>query len=135
MTKYKSKIDIGLILIVFCIIAISTVPMFVPEIVWLGIVIDLTVILIFLNIIYGTAYIIEEDMLTIRCGIFINKTIDIHDIVEVNKTKDMQSSPALSFDRIRLKLKNKETVMISPKDRDGFINEICSINNKVCVHL
>lgn len=135
MTKYKSKIDIGLILIVFCIIAISSVPMFVPEIVWLGIVIDLTVILIFLNIIYGTAYIIEEDMLTIRSGIFINKTIDIHDIVEVNKTKDMQSSPALSLDRIRLKLKNKETVMISPKDRDGFINEICSINNKVCVHL
>lgn len=135
MTKYKSKIDIGLILIVFCIIAISTVPMFVPEIAWLGIIIDLTVILIFLNIIYGTAYIIEEDMLTIRYGIFINKTIDIHDIVEVNKTKDMESSPALSLDRIRLKLKNKETVMISPKDRDGFINKICSINNKVDVHL
>lgn len=79
-----------------------------PEIIWMGFIIDLTVILTFLNLIYGTAYIIEEDM---------------------------QSSPALSLDRIRLKLKNKETVMISPKDRGGFTKEICSINNNINVHI
>lgn len=44
------------------------------------------------------------------------------------ETKSPLSSPATSLDRLEIMYNKNESIIISPKDRTGFINELKTIN-------
>ena len=74
-----------------------------------------------------TYYQIDRDILRIKCGFFINKSVDINKIVRITGSDNSTNSPALSFDRLEIFF-NNERIMISPKNKDGFLSEIRRIN-------
>lgn len=68
-----------------------------------------------------TFYILDESCLIIRYGPF-KKMIPLHTIRSVKKTNNPLSSPALSLQRIEISYGKYDSILISPYDRDEFIN-------------
>ena len=67
-----------------------------------------------------TFYLVEEDNLIIKYGPF-KKTIPLESIKSIKKTMNPLSSPALSLKRLDIEYGQYQNVLISPKDRDEFM--------------
>ncbi|UTE72138.1 PH domain-containing protein [Rossellomorea marisflavi] len=76
--------------------------------------------LFFLWMMITTYYLIEEETLVIRFGPF-KKSVPLASITSIRKTRNPMSSPALSLKRIEILYNRYDMVLISPKDRDAFI--------------
>ena len=72
---------------------------------------------------YSTRYTISGDFLLVKAGPF-SWVIPIDDIVRVEPTRDPKSSPALSLDRLLIRYGQSAELMISPKDKSGFMDEL-----------
>lgn len=106
--------------------------------VWDGLIIILSVAFFITVMFLTTYYQIEGKILRIRCGLFFNLIIDIDTIRRISETNNPLSSPATSLDRLELKfLKNGKigTIMISPKDKSGFIKMVTDLNPSIEVRL
>ncbi|WP_232223917.1 PH domain-containing protein [Anoxybacteroides tepidamans] len=68
-----------------------------------------------------TYYVLDNDRLIIKYGPF-RKIIPLNAIRSVRKTSNPLSSPALSLKRLEIVYGLYHTVLISPKDRDAFID-------------
>ena len=75
-----------------------------------------------------TYYQLDQFNLRIKCGFFYDKTISIYSIKNISETSIASSSPATSFDRLQILFNNSESVIISPKDKTSFINQITTLN-------
>lgn len=82
-----------------------------------------------------TNYTIESDHLTIKCGFLINKSINIRTIRKISETNNVISSPATSIDRLEITYGKFGSILISPKLKMEFINEITALNPSVEVKL
>ncbi|OLS38285.1 hypothetical protein BTR22_07305 [Alkalihalophilus pseudofirmus] len=81
---------------------------------------------------FNTRYIITHRTLKIISGISHN-SIDIEDINSISHTKNILIAPALSIERIEIKYKQYETVYISPKHTDNFMQELLKRNPSIKV--
>lgn len=128
---FRSKI--GLIVLIPSILALAF-PFFVVPLSWLTLLFLGLVIPFVLPPLLGTYYKIDNNVLLIKCGFFFRWDIDISSIVSIKKTRNPISSPALSLDRLEISFDNgSETVIISPKNKQDFIQTIKSLNSKVLV--
>lgn len=129
---YRSKIGVGLASFVGAVLLIVFVIMIVNSI-WIGFIINsLTTVFITFTLM-TTKYTINKDKLRIQCGFLYDETITINNIISITETKNPLSSPAASLDRLELKLKNSYSILISPKEKDEFIDHILQINPAVKV--
>ena len=92
----------------------------------------------FIPLWFRTYYEFGESELIIRCGLGKGMRVDYSRIVSVSGTKNPLSSPALSMDRLEIKYvyisgKSTDTVLISPKDKDGFIRQLAERNPDIAV--
>ncbi|MDF3345427.1 PH domain-containing protein [Acinetobacter pittii] len=128
--KFKSKIDWWLLLI-FVVIT-SNILMKIYEANYHyslasnfpRLVIYSLVILVIWLPIFNTYYLVGNNTLIIKSLVFRWK-ININDITRIEPTHNPLSSPALSLDRLKIyymKDGRMATVMISPKDKEGFLN-------------
>jgi hypothetical protein len=85
------------------------------------------VVYLFLN----TYYAIEGNGLRIKAGFPHTIKISIHDIKRVEKSSSLLSSPALSTDRIEIFYGKFDSVLISPKDISGFVEELRRVNSTI----
>ncbi|SEO31477.1 PH domain-containing protein [Acinetobacter sp. yr461] len=130
--KFRSKIDWWLLLIFIVITANIIMKIYeanhhyslasnFPHL----IIYSLIIFIIWLPI-FNTYYVVENDTLIIKSLVFRWK-INIKDITQIQPTHNPLSSPALSLDRLKIYyMKNGEviSVMISPKDKEGFFQAI-----------
>jgi|SRR5699024_9333401 uncharacterized membrane protein YdbT with pleckstrin-like domain len=72
---------------------------------------------------FRTRYIIQDEVLIIKYG-FMKQTINIKEIKSIRKTTNPFVSPALSIHRIEINYGNYETVQISPKEINPFVDEL-----------
>lgn len=128
---FKSKIGLELIIplvLVFgtlLILSASAKPS------WLGFAILVPVILFVVHIFMTTYYVINGNNLIIKCGFFFNKTIDIRTIKKVSETNNLLSSPATSIDRIEITYGKFDAIIVSPKQKKEFINDITTLNPSI----
>lgn len=90
------------------------------------IIYSLVIFLIWM-LVFSTYYVVENSTLVIKSLVFRWK-INIDDIIQIEPTHNPLSSPALSLDRLKISyMKNGRgaKVMISPKDKEGFLNTLC----------
>lgn len=71
----------------------------------------------------ATDYRLDDSVLRIRCGPF-SWRLPLRDIRAVTATRSPLSSPALSMDRLRIDHGRSRFVMISPEDKQAFIQEL-----------
>jgi hypothetical protein len=126
--KFKSKIDLWLVIFIFGAIAFSfgsaLVPVFQGE---AGLSQALVTILLgiffsglFIWLIKTTYYVLEERELIIRSGP-IRKRIPYSEIKSARKSSNPISSPALSLKRVEISYLYG-MALISPKERDKFLS-------------
>ena len=131
MKVFKSKIGLELVIpliIVFGTILFLTVY---EKPSWLGLAILLLVLLFVVHIFMTTYYVINGNILTIKCGFLFNKTIKINAIKKISETSNPLSSPATSLDRLEITFGEYDMVIISPKQKKEFIDEIVNLNPHV----
>lgn len=102
---------------------------------WIAIAILLPVILFVVHMFLTTKYTIEGDKLVIKCGFLYHKTIDINTIRRIAETNNLLSSPATSLDRLEILYGKFDSVLISPRRKAEFINDIKRINPGIEVNL
>lgn len=130
--KFRSKIDWWLLLI-FVVITANIIFKIYQEVHHSSIgtnfshlmIYSLVILVIWLPI-FSTYYVVETNILVIKSLIFRWK-INIDDITQIEPTHNPLSSPALSLDRFKISyMKNGRIakVMISPKDKEGFLNTL-----------
>ncbi len=127
--KFRSKIS-------WWVLAVVTVPV-IGILVWL-LVADWKLLLwemiwfipyslLIYNIYSSTYYTIDGDMLRVKCGVLINDRIRIANILSVSKSRSLLSSPALSTDRIELRLRRHSSVIISPENESEFVRRLLDV--------
>lgn len=135
MKTYKSKIDLLLLVLVFAPVVFSSV-VGIKENDYTVIFIMLAVTAFILHLFTSVRYIIKGDLLHIKCSILINEKIKIADIKSVTKTNNPLSAPALSLDRLEIKYGGKfNYTLVSPKDREDFVNSLLEVNPDIKVTL
>ncbi len=100
--------------------------------IWIpGVIVVLTAAFI-LHIFFGTDYTITpQNRLKIHCGIIYNKELDIVKIVSIRPTRSIISAPAASLDRLEIRFGKFDSVVVSPKDQEGFISALQKINPEI----
>lgn len=133
--KYPSKVSYGLLIFIFLVFYGPLIPDLINGDLsgkMIGLIGFFSLIFAFvLHLFFGTYYIIENNKLKIKCGFFSYKPIEIDKIKEVSKTKNIISSPAPSFDRIEIKYGKFDEIIISPKDKLNFANDLAIMNPNI----
>lgn len=130
MEKFKSKIDIWLVLFLSIVFGGIAIKLFFDGI-WGVLIFILFVIAFIVHMFTTTFYIIKDEKLIIKCGFLINISIPVVTIKKISETNNIMSSPALSLDRLEILYNKFDTVMISPKEKTKFIEAIQKINPEV----
>lgn len=71
----------------------------------------------------ATHYAFVGPELVVRSGPFTWR-VPVAGITDVTPTSDARSSPALSLDRLRIEYGRGRWIMVSPRDKKGFLREI-----------
>jgi len=132
MKTYRSKIDLWLFILIFGILGSIMIEGIILED-WLVLAIILPVMSFIAYLMYSIRYIINNDVLEIRTGILGTTKIPISGIKSVERTNNPLSSPAMSLKRIEIMYGKYDSVLISPQDRDAFINDLLEINPDVLI--
>lgn len=132
---YKSKVDTWLVLVVVAAVVVVLLPLF-SGFSWAymlaasGVLVCLVPVFALL---FSIRYIVEGDKLTVSCGILGSSTYDIMSVRSIRPTLTLLSSPAASLNRIELRFsaRRMRPLIISPKDKSGFIASLKSINPSI----
>jgi Bacterial PH domain len=79
----------------------------------------------------STYYVIDHQQLKIKSGFLVNLTIHIDHIHEIKETKNPLAAPALSLDRLAIYYNKADVVLVSPKDKNGFIKHLSEISPQI----
>ena len=74
---------------------------------------------------YPVRYTITPEELVVRSGLR-RWRIPLAAIVQVSPTSDPRSSPALSLDRLRVDRSDGGEILISPRDKHAFLDELAA---------
>ncbi|MBM4008130.1 MAG: hypothetical protein FJ285_00865, partial [Planctomycetes bacterium] len=85
----------------------------------------LFVAVLYVGLVLPVRYGVDDSHLIVRFGL-CRQRIALADILEVRRTKNPLSSPALSLDRLRVQFGAGvfKSVMISPKAREAFLDDV-----------
>ncbi|MBK6699955.1 MAG: PH domain-containing protein [Saprospiraceae bacterium] len=128
---YNSKIGLELVIPLVLIFGIALALNIIEKTNDIGIAILLPVILFVVHMFLTTNYTIESDDLIIKCSFLSNKTIDIKTIKKITETNNPLSSPATSLDRLEINYGKFDKILISPKNKTEFIDDIKRLNPNV----
>ena len=131
---FKSKVSFWLAALVYGITIISFLPVFfMPE--TLPMCIFTMLIVLESCVLGGIRYTIDGNSLNVTCCGYKCPACDISTITEIKSTHDMLSAPAASLDRIKIIYDGSRSLVISPKDRERFINCLLKRNPDIKVSI
>ena len=132
MKKYDSKIGIEIVLFLGLIFGIVGFSIFSETgITFLSVLIFLIPLLLIGSILFSISYTISGSNLNVRCSILINQDIDINKIEKITETNNLLSSPAASLDRLAITFNQTDCVMVSPKNKQAFIDDLLAVNPNI----
>ena len=129
MKVYKSKIDWWLIIIIFIVFCYPMIEGILSKD-YLMFGVSFGVLSLVFLMFKSIKYKINEETLQIWWT-----KIDIKSIKKIYSTNNPLSSPALSLDRIAVVYNKFDEILISPKNREAFVQELLKINPNIEVQL
>ena len=131
MTRYNSKIGLEILLPLILSMGGASICLGLNA-QWLGVLV-LTILTLLIYMLFKmTYYTIDENKLIIRSFFIVNKKVDVQSIKIVRESRNPISAPAASLDRLEV-ISTVDSVLISPKDKYAFIEEITTINPRIKV--
>ena len=92
------------------------------EVAVLGIVLAFTLILP-IWLLLDTHYTFTADTLRVQCGPFCWR-IALAEVTEVSPSRSWVSSPALSLDRLRIRYGRGRSILLSPREKQRFVEQL-----------
>ncbi len=130
MKNYKSKLGLELIIPISIIFGYALFEL-ITEKSWFGVFIIFLIILFILSTFLSINYKIEKENLNVKCIFLVNENIEIKTIWKIVETYNPLSSPAASIDRIEIFYNKFDSILISPKKKKKFIEDILKINPNI----
>ena len=124
---YKSKISPGIVLFLVIVLGGVSALMIIGHI-WVGLAFNLLIAGFVVYVMTGFSYTIDGVNLIIKGGFRWKATIAISTITKIVETNNPISSPAASIDRLAIHYNSRNAVMISPKDKKSFVEDLLKIN-------
>ncbi|MGB5434632.1 MAG: PH domain-containing protein [Maribacter sp.] len=134
MKVYKSKIGVGLVLFMVFVFTISSYILVIEKS-WSGLVFMVLTAVFIAYLFHQTFYTIDGNVLKVKSGFLLNHSYEISRITEIRETNIPISAPAASLDRLEINLNNGQGVIISPKQKYEFIDELKKRNPKIKIEL
>ena len=134
---FRSRISVLMLVLILAILVPCTIPMIKHMIIpglWTMGVTFLFIIFLF----SGMRYHISGDKLFVKIWILPNGSVEIKNIISVERSYNPLSSPAASLKRLRLNLRGKAIfpyMLISPVREQEFIKELKAVNPYIYVHV
>lgn len=128
---YKSKIGLEIAIPLALIIGSTWIAVSLEEPHWRGTVILMPVVFFIVYMFSNTHYTITREHLIVRGGFLVHLKIDVARITKIRETYNPLSSPANSLDRLAITYNGNSSVLISPKDKPGFITDLLALNPKI----
>lgn len=129
MTNYESEISNLVFLNLFVIMIVILSPLVEKNTFsWVFSILGMLFLVELVIRILTTFYIIDNKTLTVKSGMWINKKIDISSIKKITRTNDIGWSVALSSDSLRILYEDAKQVIVSPKNKKQFLNDLTSIH-------
>jgi len=125
---YRSKLGLELVIPISIVFGIVFFMMLANDPNWLGMIIVAAVLLFFIYLFQNTYYTIQDKTLLIQCGVLYQSSIDIQHIQRISETNNPLSAPAASLDRLEIKYHNNRFVLVSPQDKQAFIQHLLALN-------
>jgi hypothetical protein len=129
---FRSKVDWWLILILLSIPGAPFAMLWktsgaFPSAFWTPIL----VVTILGAIFFPIRYVFEGETVSVQCGIFRweHTAFHVNEVRRVRPTHDVLASPALSLDRLSVDLGFRGEVLISPKDKSGFLRALTQLDS------
>jgi len=136
---YYSKVSYTLLIAVFVVFFGPLIPNYTNDDFKSSMfLMTLALIILFgliLHMFFNTTYKIEKEKLHIKCGFFKYNPVNIMEMKKVSKSSNIISSPAASFDRIEIKYGKFEELIISPKHKTKFVEDLQKINPEIINNL
>lgn len=99
---------------------------------WVTIILLPPTLLFILLIWFRMYYKIKNKTLIIIYGPF-SKKIDINQITTIRHSKSILSAPALSLERLEINTNKFDTILISPKEKELFMETLLSIQPNITI--
>ena len=136
---YYSKVSYTLLIVVFLVFFGPLVPTFISN----GFNGNTTILFLTMVVLYGfilhmffnTTYKIEKGKLYIKSGFFNYNPVNIGEMKKISKSSNIISSPAASFDRIEIRYGKFDELIISPKHKTKFVEDLQKINPEIINNL
>ena len=136
---YYSKVSYTLLIVVFIVFFGPLIPNYINDGFNSSIfLMTLALIILFgliVHMFFNTTYKIEKEKLHIKCGFFKYRPVNIREMKKVSTSSNVISSPAASFDRIEITYGKFEELIISPKYKTKFVEDLQKINPKIINNL
>ena len=128
--EFKSKVDLWLAAVLWGTVVICFFPIFLEKGLIIGLTIGSSMAIFILLLWINTKYYIRDEHLVIK-GVLKDTLIPIVSITSVNSTRNPSSAPALSMDRLEINYGNFDFVLISPLEKERFMEELLKINPQI----
>ena len=130
--EFKSKVDLWLAAVLWGSVAICFFPVFLEDGVIVGLAIGIPMAIFVLLLWINTKYYIRDDQLVIK-GVLKDTLIPIESITSVKTTRNPLSAPALSMDRLEINYGKYEFTLISPLEKERFVEELLKVNPLITI--
>ena len=130
--EFKSKVDFGLAAVIWGSVAICFFPVFIEDGLIIGLAVGIPMAIFIFLLWVNTKYYIRNEHIVIK-GIFKDTLIPIASITSVRPTRNPLSAPALSMDRLEINHGKYDFALISPLEKDRFVEELLKINPQITI--
>ena len=97
-----------------------------------GAVIVLTAVALFFLYLYlSTTYAIDGTTLHVRRGFMFKEKVDVSKITSIAAVREFLAAPAFALDRLVIRYGQDHSVLISPRNRRSFLNDLRAINPSI----
>lgn len=130
---FKSKVDAWLVVLIV-LIGLGTGAIALLETdtgSWIAVAVIVVICTAVLSMLYSIRYVVIGTQLQIFYTRKISSSYDLRELKSLRPTHNPLSAPAASLDRLELKFTRYRDILISPKDKAGFIALVKAINPEV----
>ena len=130
--EFKSKVDPLLAIVLLATVVLCFFPVLLEDGLLIGLLIGIPMAIFIFLLWINTKYYIRGEHIVIK-GIIKDTLIPIHTITSVRHTRNPASAPALSMDRLEINYGLYDYAIISPLEKERFIEELLKVNQHITI--
>jgi Na+(H+)/acetate symporter ActP len=130
MATYRSKIGIELVIPLSIFLTWSLINQINTKD-WSGLAIIVLASAFFAHLLLTIYYQVDEKNLIVKCSFLINTTINISSIKTIRESGSILASAAASLDRLEIIYNDNDSILISPREKEKFVEHLQCINPNI----